>query len=111
MGLRFRDGANGLGLSGRGDGANRLVPVTKSLVFAGWGSDFLDNSSSPKFGHSVKIVRQKEGHILRRAVVPLGGVLNDTSGQFRLRLEERQTKLPRNKVREGASLEEQARST
>ena len=85
MGLRFRDGdgANGLGLSGRGDGANRLVPVTKSLVFAGWGSDFLDNSSSPKFGRSAKIVRQKEGHILRRAVVPLGGVLNDTVGAVR----------------------------
>ena len=57
------------------------------------------------------MVRQEEGHDLRRAVAPLGGVLNDTVGALALRLEERQSESAHNKIREGASLEEQARST
>ena len=40
MGLLFRDGdgANGLGLSDRGDGANRLVLLQGRLVFCRGGS-------------------------------------------------------------------------
>ena len=60
--------------------------------------------------NGARVFARRRNTFSRQAVAPLGGVLNDTSGAFGLRLEERQTESPRNKIREGASLEEQVRS-
>ena len=47
-----------------GGGTGFVCAGYSTQEFAGVSSDFLDKSSSPKFGHSAKAVRQKKGHDL-----------------------------------------------